>query len=89
MKLDDLLDAETKFEIGGDMRVVAQVFFIGLHDLEQRVVAVMELGFCLTLELGQCVIARDVVADLQVVAGELEPLAFYPAMLEDDMQAFF
>lgn len=31
------------------MRVVAQVFFIGLHDLEQRVVAVMEMGFCLTL----------------------------------------
>lgn len=81
---------ESKLNIVGDAGVVVQVFFVGLHDLEEGVAGELKRWLLfLFLEGCECEVAGDVIADDEVIVAEFEPLSFYAFVLKNDVEAFF
>lgn len=81
---------DAQFDIVCDAGVVAEVFFVGLHDLQEWVAGVLYGGiFLLFLQGCEGEVAGDIIADDEVVIAEFEPFAFHSFVLEYDVEAFF
>src|SRR5688572_26953170 len=44
---------------------------------------------CLLMQVGQCIIAGNIIADHEIVLTEFEPFSFYSFMLEYNVKTFF